>query len=74
MKKESKRWYQSKTIWLNIISPLLLILPLIDVNLLTVINVSDPKKYYTLVVFFTAVLNIILRSLNTKNISKKKSI
>lgn len=69
-----KKWYLSKTILLNIVATLLLILPMIDLKFLTDIGVEDTQKYLSIVASITAVLNLILRVTSTKIISTKRRV
>jgi len=66
MAKKLKKWYHSKTILLNGLAGLIGLLPellsVVDVNLLTLLGVSDPMKYYTLLGAVTTMLNIYLRA------------
>lgn len=68
MATKLKKWYHSKTILLNGIAGIVGLLPemlqVIDVNLLTLLGVSDPMKYYTLIGALTTILNIYLRAQN----------
>ena len=69
MATKLKKWYHSKTILLNGIAGIIGLLPemlsVIDVNLLTLLKVSDPMKYYTLIGALTTILNIVLRAQST---------
>lgn len=69
-----KKWYLSKTVWLNIIASVLLILPMIDQEFLTGIGVVEPESYLSIVASITTVLNLILRVTSTKVISTVKRV
>lgn len=69
-----KQWYLSKTVWLNIIASVLLILPMIDQKFLTDFGVTEPQKYLSIVASVTTVLNLILRITSTKVISTVKRV
>jgi len=69
-----KQWYFSKTVWLNIIATVLLVLPMIDQKFLTDIGVVDTQKYLSIVASITATLNLILRVTSTRIISTAKRI
>lgn len=66
MATKLKKWYHSKTILLNGIAGIIGLLPemlsVIDVNLLTLLGVTDPMKYYTLIGTIATILNIYLRA------------
>lgn len=64
-----KKWYESRIIISNIIAAILGVIPLIDVNLLTAIGVTDVTKYLAIVGTVTTILNVILRAVTTKTIS-----
>jgi len=64
-----KKWYSSKTVWLNIITTVLLILPMIDANFLQSIGVVNIPGFLAIVATITTVLNTILRVTSTKVIS-----
>lgn len=69
MATKLKKWYHSKTILLNGIAGIIGLLPeilsVIDVNLLTLLGVTDPVRYYGLIGALTTILNIVLRAHNT---------
>ena len=69
-----KNWYKSKTILLNIIATLLLILPMIDVNFLLAIGVKNTTGFLAIVALITTLLNTILRLTSTKVISTKRRV
>ncbi|TDD77143.1 hypothetical protein [Flavobacterium caseinilyticum] len=56
-----KKWYQSKTIWVNLIAIILGILPLVDETLLTAVGVVNTQAYLYVIGFVTGILNLILR-------------
>jgi len=62
MAKKLKRWYHSKTILTNIAGALLGIIPVLDINFLTLIGVSDPARYYGVLGGIAAILNILYRT------------
>ena len=64
-----KKWYQSKTIWLNAIALILSFMPLLDENTLIAIGLTNPTKYLTIIGLLTAFLNVILRLITTQGIS-----
>lgn len=57
-----KKWYQSKTIWTNIIAGIIAIIGILDENFLKSIGFTDPTKFLAVVGGITTVLNIILRA------------
>lgn len=65
-----KKWYQSKTIIFNSIGGFIFVLPeilsLIDINVLKALGVSDPARYYSLIVVLISALNIYLRAKSPK--------
>lgn len=66
-----KKWYQSKTIWVNIVAAVLGIIPAINADLLTVMGIVDANKYLTVLGAVTTVLNLFLRMTTTKTIETK---
>jgi uncharacterized membrane protein len=67
-----KKWYQSKTMWVNIIAAILGIIPIIDNELLTAIGVLDSTRYLAVVGVVTTILNVILRTITKTAITTKK--
>jgi len=61
-----KKWYQSKTVWLNTG----IVLVSIQQSLPQVEEFIDPKTY-AIALFFIGVLNLVLRGLTTKGITIK---
>lgn len=70
---QTKKWYESKTIWLNLVSTVLAVLGIIDANVLHLLGVSNPASFLGVLGVITTILNIILRSGNVKPISNKPS-
>ncbi len=69
-----KQWHQSKTMWLNIISLILGITPMINEDVLTALGVVDINKYLVVLGLVTGILNILLRTITDKGITNKKQI
>ena len=71
-----KKWYHSKTIWVNAMGAFAAFLPeilsAIDVNFLKAIGVSDTTKYLSIIWFIITILNIFLRFTTTAPIKTKK--
>lgn len=63
-----KKWYQSKTIWVNFIAALMAIVPFIDANILTAFGVSDTTRWLVIIGFLTTLFNIANRFLTNKGI------
>lgn len=61
-----KKWYQSKTIWLNVIAALVAILGLFNQETLAGLGISTPEKFLTIIGTITTIFNIILRVLTKK--------
>lgn len=61
---ETKKWYESKTMWLNIAAGILAVLVLVDKNLLTVFGLSEEAqaKVLTAIGTIVAIVNILLRA------------
>lgn len=68
-----KKWFHSKTIWLNIIASLLAILGLFDQKTLLALGLSS-EKFLTIIGTITTMLNIILRLLMKKQIGNSNFI
>ena len=68
-----KNWYQSKTIWINIIIGLTMCLAFVP-DLLNGLGVSEhvAVKIITLIAFINNVLNIVLRMISNKLIGTDK--
>jgi hypothetical protein len=67
----TKKWWQSKTMWVNIVSAILGFLTLIDGNLLTSFGFTEETKVKILsgIGLATTVINMILRWGNPQPIS-----
>ncbi len=65
----TKKWYQSKTIWLNAISAILATIGIFNQDLLIGLGFTNPTKFLAILGSITTVLNIILRLLTTTAIS-----
>jgi len=70
----TKKWYKSKTMWVNAIGFILASLELIDVNILGVIGVKDPIKAMAIIGLAASLLNLYLRTLGGDPIKTKKSV
>ena len=80
-----KKWYHSKTIWLNTVAAFFAVLPeilsAVDVNFLTAIGVTNTTKSLSIIGLITTILNIFLRvqsahpsaPIKTKKRTKKQS-
>tara|TARA_R110000782_G_C14638689_1_gene395339 strand:- start:436 stop:693 length:258 start_codon:yes stop_codon:yes gene_type:complete len=66
-----KKWYQSKTIIVNIIAGILGVIPLVDVNFLTAIGIENVTGYLSVLGVTTTVLNLLLRAVTNTGISSK---
>jgi hypothetical protein len=73
MNTSSKKWYKSKTIWVNLIAALLGITPIIDIDFLRLIGVGEPTKYFAIVGAVTTVLNVVLRTITNQPIEINKN-
>lgn len=60
-----KKWYQSKTIWTNVIAFTIALLGLFNEQFLNSIGIVDTAKFLALVGTFTTFANIVLRLLFT---------
>jgi hypothetical protein len=67
-----KKWYQSRTVVMNIIAGLLGVLPLIDNGFLLAIGITNVQGYLSILGVVTTVLNLILRTMTTTVIETKK--
>lgn len=70
---QTKKWYQSKTIWLNIVAVIVAITGYLTPALLTSIGFSNPTKFLTIVGTIVAIANVILRAGTIQPISTKPS-
>jgi len=61
-----KKWYQSKTIWFNVI---IAMGAAVEASLNIIQNYFDPKIYFGLVVVVAGV-NVLLRCVSTAGIAK----
>jgi len=61
-----KKWYQSKTIWFNVI---IAMGAAVEASLNIIQNYFDPKIYFGLVVVVAGV-NVLLRCVSTAGITK----
>ncbi|KAA5532642.1 hypothetical protein F0919_17835 [Taibaiella lutea] len=68
-----KKWFQSKTIWANLLAAVLAMLALVDSNLLTAIGIEDKTKYLAIVGTVTTAVNILLRVVTNKAIDTTAS-
>ena len=57
----TKKWYQSKTVIINILASILSILGFITPDLLTSIGLN-PERFMAIVGIITAIINVILRA------------
>lgn len=67
-----KNWKQSKTIWLNIVTLILGITPMINVDVLTAFGVVNVPLYMTMLGLFNGIANILLRMVTTTAIETKE--
>jgi len=66
-----KKWYQSKTIIINIIAGILGVIPMIDESFLTALGITNVTGYLSVIGVVTTILNLILRMLtNTQIVGK----
>jgi hypothetical protein len=63
-----KKWYQSKTIWTNIIAFILSFVPFLDAATLAALGITNTQLYLTILGLVTFLLNGILRLITTKGI------
>ncbi len=65
-----KKWYQSKTIIVNIIAGILGVIPMIDESFLIAIGITNVAGYLSVIGVITTILNLILRMItNTQIVS-----
>ena len=57
----TKKWYQSKTVIINVLATVLSVLGFITPELLTTLGLN-PEKFISIVGVITAIINVILRS------------
>lgn len=69
-----KKWYQSKTIIVNIIAGILGVIPMIDESFLTALGITNVAGYLSVIGVVTTILNLILRMLTNTQISTSKTI
>lgn len=60
-----KKWYNSKTIWLNLVSLLIAVTGLINEDLLKSLGITNTTKYLIVIGFVNGVGNMILRLFST---------
>ena len=58
----TKKWYQSKTVWLNLIASILAVLGYFNAPLLISLGIADPTKFLSIIGVVTTILNLILRA------------
>lgn len=63
---ETKQWYQSKTVWFNIVTVALAALP----ELIDAVKVIAPPRWIDLLVLVNTVGNIVLRAVTKTAITK----
>ena len=68
IKNQMKNWKQSKTLMFNFLVSVLAILPMIDVDILTAVGITNPLAYYKVLVVVTAIANKFLRIITTEAI------
>ena len=68
-----KKWYQSKTIWANIIAGLLSLIALFDATTLALLGIENTTKYLGILGLITTVVNLILRAITNKGIGNENS-
>lgn len=56
-----KRWYKSKTLWINALTLLLLVLG-------TVSNWQEMQQYSTHIAYASALVNVVLRFITTEKL------
>ena len=64
-----KSWKKSKTIFFNIFSSILLIIPQLS-ELLPILNTLDNKNYYNYLSIIIILINIYLRSITKEGLTK----
>lgn len=70
----TKKWYQSKTVWLNLIASLLGILGYFNADLLLSIGVTNPAKFISIIGVITTIGNVILRAGGQPTIISAKQV
>ena len=68
-----KKWFKSRTIWVNILGAVAGSLAIVDNNLLVAIGIKDPAKYLTIIGAVVTLSNLYLRTLTTKPITRKRA-
>lgn len=63
-----KRWYESKTMWVNALSALVTILGYFNQDLLSSLGFQNPAKFLAVVATITTVVNLFLRLVTNKGI------
>ena len=58
----TKKWYQSKTVWLNLVASILGVLGYFNAPVLISLGIADPTKFLSIIGVVTTILNLILRS------------
>ena len=70
---QTKKWYQSKTMWLNIVAVIVSITGYLTPELLISIGFSNPTKFLTIIGTIVAIANVILRAGKVQPISTMPS-
>mgnify|MGYP006935517487 FL=1 len=63
-----KRWYESKTMWVNSLSALVTILGYFNQDLLSSLGFQNTAKFLAVVATITTVVNLFLRLVTNKGI------
>lgn len=61
-----KKWYKSKTIWLNLIAAAIALLGIFDEALLSLLGITNTSKFLAIIGALTTALNILMRVLTSK--------
>jgi|GEM_PF-1488681 len=70
----TKKWYQSKTVWLNLIASVLGVLGYFNAPLLVSLGITDPTKLLSIIGVVTTILNLVLRAGGQPTVISTKSV
>jgi len=68
----TKRWYESKTMIVNLLGATAASLELIDINVLAAFGVTNPIQSMAIIGFVVSIVNMYLRTISVKPITRKK--
>ena len=68
-----KKWYNSKTLWVNIVSGILVLIPSLNDEFFKALGIHNYNSYLTILATVNVLLNLILRMITNTAIEVKKA-